>query len=69
MEKRIKNRGGKYDEPFLAKLLNYELNFNKIPGYADIEPKKESIVYGYAYLMDKKAFLLMDLYEGNHENN
>ena len=42
MDNRIKKQEGKYDEPVLAKLLNYELTFNKKAsgyqkvGYADI---------------------------------
>jgi len=38
-------------------------------GYGNIESKKGSVVYGYTYLMDEKAFLLIDPYENCYINN
>ena len=69
MEERVGEAGGVYQQPVLGLLKDYKLTFNKAAypegsGYADVIPTKGSLVYGYAYLMDEKAFELMDGYEG-----
>ena len=72
IEDRIGKAGGVYQNPVLGLLNGYKLTFNKIAtkpkgsGYADVQPEEGSVVYGYAYLMDDKAFELMDGYEACH---
>ena len=68
MKDRIIGDGGKYNEPVLGRLDGYALNFNlayypKGTGFADIQPSEGSVLYGYTYYMDQKAFDLMDNYE------
>ena len=53
--------------PRLCRLKDYRLQFSKGgPGYANIHRSSGNTVYGLAYLMDDRAFALLDGYEGCH---
>jgi len=65
MEERIMSQGGVFSPPVLGRLRDYRLEFCKGPNaFANILRAANSIVYGYAYKMDNRAFELLDGFEG-----